>query len=112
MHLPFQRISSLRTSPTIINKSAFMTTQEQAIQITKDDLHLIFGESDVTKRKKSLSKLWVSSSDSACISPFGVEDSHQAISDLVDKLFAQTPGLVFKELSMTRRLNRTNKSNA
>lgn len=76
-----------------------MTSQETAIALTKSNLHAIFSEKDITKRLQAISSLWVSL-DALFIDPLGVFKSHQAISDMVDKIQSMGgPEDVFTELS-------------
>lgn len=76
-----------------------MTTKDQAIQLTKENLHSVFGEKDTQKRLQKLSELWVPDSEALFIDPLGAFKSHKAISDMVSRLQESGPGQVFTELS-------------
>jgi hypothetical protein len=82
-----------------------MATKEQAIQLTKDNLHLVFGERDVTKRLETISVKYVLSSEVLFIDPMGVYRSHQAVSDMVSKLQEMGPEDVFSEIGMYSRFH-------
>ncbi|KAH7126950.1 hypothetical protein B0J11DRAFT_290328 [Dendryphion nanum] len=74
-----------------------MTSKAQAIQLTKDNLHRIFGETDEKKRLEAIASIWVPSSDLLFVDPLGVFKTHQGISDMVAKLQELGPGQVFSE---------------
>lgn len=76
-----------------------MTTKAQAVTLTKDNLHLIFGETSPEKRLDKISELWVPSSDVLFVEPHALIKSHQGISDMVAKLQELGPGQVFSETS-------------
>lgn len=82
-----------------------MATKEQAIQLMKDNIHLVFGERDVTKRLETISSSYVPSSEVLFIDPMGVHRSHQAISDYVSKLQEMGPEDVFSEIGMYSRFH-------
>jgi hypothetical protein len=75
-------------------------SKAQAIQLTKDNLHIVFGETDVNKRLETISNLYVQSSEVLFIDPMGAFRSHQAISDMVSKLQEMGPGDVFSEIGV------------
>lgn len=74
-----------------------MTTKERAIKITKENLHLVFGETSAPKRLEKISELYVPS-EVLFVDPMGVFKTHEAISDVVTNLQAMGPGQVFSEL--------------
>jgi hypothetical protein len=78
-----------------------MTTQAQAIALTKANLHTIFSEPNSETRLAALARLWVPSTSSLFIDPDGVYKTHEAISDMIEKLLAggDTQGASFSELS-------------
>jgi hypothetical protein len=77
-----------------------MTSQSQAVTLTKANLHSIFGERNVQTRLSNIANIWVSSSSVLFVDPAGVYKSHQAISDMTDKILAMGgPDDVFSELS-------------
>jgi hypothetical protein len=77
-----------------------MATKDRAIELTKQNLHAIFGERNIEKRLSSIASLWVSSSDVLFVDAMGVFKSHQAISDMVDKILSMGgPEYVFSETS-------------
>jgi hypothetical protein len=75
-----------------------MTTKDKAIQLTKDNLHLVFGETSAPKRLEKIGELYVPSSEALFVDPMGVFKTHEAISDMVAKLQALGPGQVFTEI--------------
>lgn len=76
-----------------------MTTKERAIELTKLNLHAIFGERDVRERMVVISSLWASTPH--FVDQMGVFKSHQAISDMVDTILGMGgPEDTFAELSM------------
>ena len=77
-----------------------MATKEQVIQLTKDNINLVFGESDVTKRLETISSIYAPDSDVLFVDPMGAHRSHQSISDMVSKLQEMGPGDVFSEIGM------------
>jgi len=64
-----------------------MTTRDQAIKITIQNLSGIFNERSIEKRLATLSSIWTSSEPLLVDSLMGVHKSQQAICDTVDKIF-------------------------
>jgi hypothetical protein len=67
-------------------ESANMTSRDHAITLTLLNLTDIFGQEDSNKRLKAISNLWSPSSEVLFVDATGVFKSHQAISDMVDKI--------------------------
>jgi lauroyl/myristoyl acyltransferase len=75
-----------------------MTTKDKVIQLTKDNLQRVFGETSAPKRLEMIRELWVPSSEALFVDPLGVFKSHEAISDMVVKIQAINPGQGFTEI--------------
>ncbi|KAF2105494.1 hypothetical protein BDV96DRAFT_608191 [Lophiotrema nucula] len=63
-----------------------MTTKSRAIEITTQNLTLIFGESDALERKQKLEELWFPPNEVLFIDPLGAFKTHEAIEELIVKL--------------------------
>jgi hypothetical protein len=63
-----------------------LTLRERAITLTFLNLSDIFGENDVNKHLKAISDLWVPRPGVLFVDAMGAFKSHQAISDMVDKI--------------------------
>jgi hypothetical protein len=75
-----------------------MSSKEQIISATKDNLHVIFGSTSHEERMQHLARLW--HPDALFIDAHGWSNTHQQASASVAKL--QTEGWVFSELGMRR----------
>jgi hypothetical protein len=62
------------------------TPQSRAVDLTLLNLTDIFGQKDKSIRMKAITDLWVSSSDVLFVDALGVFKSHEAISDMVEKI--------------------------
>lgn len=72
-----------------------MTTVEQAAAVIKDNLYLVFGEEDVSKRNEAIQRLYTSEK-SVFVGPEGVFHGHESISKCVDAVQANFVGWKFK----------------
>jgi hypothetical protein len=75
-----------------------MTTKDKAIQLTKENLHQVFGETSAPKRLEKIAEFYVPSSEVLLVEPTGVFKTHEGISDIVAKIQADTPGQVVSEI--------------
>lgn len=75
-----------------------MTTKEKAIQITKDNLLLVFGEDSTPKRLEKISELYAPSSEVFLADPWAISKTHEGISNIVTKVKSQSPGYVVSEI--------------
>ncbi|KAI4945401.1 hypothetical protein J4E86_009288 [Alternaria arbusti] len=62
------------------------TSQSCAIDLTLLNLTDIFGQKDKTTRTQAVADLWVPSSDVFFVDALGVFKSHEAISEMVEKI--------------------------
>lgn len=77
-----------------------MMTQSCAIEITKLNIHDIFGERDAIKRLDVLADNWVASGESLFVDPLHVCKTHEAISAVIHKFQGFSgPENTFVELS-------------
>ena len=75
-----------------------MTSKSRAIAITTENLTLVFGETDASKRKQKLTDLWYGDNEVLFIDPLGVFKTHEAILGLIEKLLAMGVGLEFSAI--------------
>lgn len=61
-----------------------MTAKSRAIQLTRLNVSKIFGEKSAESRLKTMSELWVPSSETFFVDSTGVFKSHEAISEMID----------------------------
>lgn len=98
--------SSQFTNPTICTRlleSSAMTSQNRAIELTKLNLHSIFGERAAEKRLHTILKIWGASGEVSFVDETGVFKTHEAISGVVEKIQSfGDPDDGFVELSMLR----------
>ena len=83
--------SKLKISPL----STMSTTNISAVQ---ENLHHVFEETDATKRKAAIEKLWVKSEDAVFIDPDRIWRGHDEIDRCVAGLVVKFQGWVFAEL--------------
>jgi hypothetical protein len=62
-----------------------MTSQARAIELTRLNIHKIFGERDVLRRLEVMADLWVISGESLFVDPLDMCKTHEAISAVIDK---------------------------
>ncbi|RYN31483.1 hypothetical protein AA0112_g6459 [Alternaria arborescens] len=62
------------------------TPQSRAKSLTLLNLSSIFGQKDVPTRMQAIADLWVPSADVLFVDALGVFKSHEAISEMVDKI--------------------------
>jgi len=62
------------------------TPQSRAIDLTLLNLTNIFGQKDKTTRMQAIADLWAPSSDVLFVDTLGVFKSHEAISEMVEKI--------------------------
>ncbi|KAF2876900.1 hypothetical protein BDV95DRAFT_614175 [Massariosphaeria phaeospora] len=76
-----------------------MTARSTAISLTRSNLTSIFSEPNANARLSAIQQLWAPSGDCLFIDALGVFKSHQAISDMVEKILGMgSEGDVFTEL--------------
>jgi hypothetical protein len=73
-----------------------MTSDESITQLVRDNLYLVFGETNLEKRLAALSRLWVE--DCLFVDPMGIFRTHGDISNLITSLQSENRGKVFMEL--------------
>lgn len=77
-----------------------MTTKDSAVELTRLNIHAIFGEKNSAKRLTIISSLWAPDNELLFVDAHGVYKTHSAISSMVGKI--QTlggPSDAFTELS-------------
>lgn len=62
------------------------TPQSRAKSLTLLNLSSIFGQKDVSTRMQAITDLWVPSADVLFVDALGVFKSHEAISEMVNKI--------------------------
>jgi hypothetical protein len=62
------------------------TPQSHAKSLTLLNLSSVFGQKDIAKRMQAIADLWVPSADVLFVDALGVFKSHEAISDMVNKI--------------------------
>jgi|SRR5690242_1115073 len=96
------QLTSLTIYTRLLDSSA-MTSQNRAIELTKLNLHSIFGERAAEKRLHTIMKTWGASGELLFVDEMGVFKTHEAISGVVDKIQSLgDPDDSFVELSMLR----------
>ncbi|KAH6620332.1 hypothetical protein C7974DRAFT_231302 [Boeremia exigua] len=63
-----------------------MTSRDRAVELTKLNIHTIFGERDVTKRLQAMSDTWAASGEISFVDTMGVFKTHESISEMVEKI--------------------------
>ncbi|KAF2632531.1 hypothetical protein BU25DRAFT_487009 [Macroventuria anomochaeta] len=63
-----------------------MTSQIRAAELTKLNIHAIFGEKDAAKRLQVISSTWAVSGEILFVDATGVYKAHDAISAMVEKI--------------------------
>ncbi|KAJ4992663.1 NTF2-like domain protein [Stagonosporopsis vannaccii] len=63
-----------------------MTSQIRAIELTKLNLHNIFGERNAAKRIRTISNIWGENGEIMFVDNMGVFKTHEAISSVVEKI--------------------------
>lgn len=75
-----------------------MSTTDEIRSLARDNLYLVFGERDVSKRLAQLSRLFAPAPQVLFVDATSVCRTHEAISDFVSSLLEKTPGFAFSEL--------------
>lgn len=63
-----------------------MTTQARAIELTKLNIHAIFGERDAPQRLDNIAQIWVASGQALFVEPQGIFKTYEEISAMVEKI--------------------------
>ena len=77
-----------------------MIASDQVVSVVQDNLHLVFGETDSSKRQAQIERLWAKSEVSIFVDPNHVFRGHGEIDECVSKLQLQFPGWKFTELGI------------
>ena len=78
-----------------------MTSETRAIELTRLNIHNVFGERDPICRLTVMAELWVVSGDSLFVDPSDVCKTHKEISAVIDKFQSLGgPEDTFVELSV------------
>ena len=72
-------------------------TSESALAVVKANLHEVFEETNPSKRKAAIERLWVPSNDALFVDPDNIFHGHDAIDGCVAGLVERFAGWVFVE---------------